>query len=222
MNEPIILEKLIPFGHLNRPGVKLEAVLAGVVHYTANDAPTATDTANAAYFARKYSPGPSGPTEYKQPAVKFRYGSTQRVADMDSVTSCIPIDEVAWGCGDRQLPWDKIYKGQTHLAYDVFYNRQNHFCLNWEICNNDAIPGSDEDWRRAAANCIWDMARTFKQLGLKPIFEHRMPALGKEILVLRHGDLTGKNCPALYMRYPEEWQKFCNALADEFHPRGRG
>jgi hypothetical protein len=53
-----IIEQIIPAGHPNRPGVKRTETLAVVIHYTANEKPGATDTANAAYFGRKWERGP--------------------------------------------------------------------------------------------------------------------------------------------------------------------
>ena len=154
--------KYIPLGHPNRPGDKLDKVLAGVVHYTANSSPGATDLMNAAYFGRAWETGKyigadgtarTGPIEKGSMGkgkgglgIGFAFGSTQRVCDKDSVTATIPRDEVAWGAGDRFLPWDEIYKGQQHLAHDVFGNRQNHLCVNWEICNNNTVntPGKEK------------------------------------------------------------------------------
>jgi N-acetylmuramoyl-L-alanine amidase CwlA len=231
---PVIHEKLIPAGHPNRPGTKLEKVLALVVHYTANDKLSATDEANARYMGRLWEQGPyikwnsarkiweltTGFIEFAsigrgrgRYGIGFNYGSTQRIADADSVTSVIPFGEVAWGCGDRQLPWDPVYKGQQPLANSLFGNRQNYLTISWEICNNDIYPNTRDDWEAACHNCRLDMAAYMKDHNLTPVFFGQKPDSAKQqVLILRHYDLTGKNCPAPFVQEPKAWSNFCTEL----------
>jgi N-acetylmuramoyl-L-alanine amidase len=208
-----INEKLIPLGHPNRPGTKLDQLLAGVVHYTANDAPGADDLMNAAYFGRSYKRDVTGKC-LEINGKKFAFGSAHAICDMDSVTHTIPYNEVAWGCGDRQLPWDSVYKGQKKLAHDIFGNRQNYLTVSWEICCNDQIHTSgaedtmnDPDWEGACQVCRWEIAKFLAERKLKPIFELRRPGPG-EFLIVRHYDLTGKNCPAPFVKSLDEWKRF--------------
>lgn len=231
---PQIYEKLIPPGHPNRPGTKLERAMAGVIHYTANDAPRADDLMNAAYFGREWERGVylnregkrlTGPVEFHSQGKgkgglckQFSCGSAHAICDMDSVTHAVPYNEVAWGCGDRQLPWDPVYKGQQKLAHDLFGNRQNYLTVSWEICCNDRIhtagaedTQNDPDWEGACQVCRWEIVRFLDERKLKPIFEFRRPVPG-EFLILRHYDITGKNCPAPFVKSMAEWKRFQTEL----------
>lgn len=230
---PTIHQKLITHGHPNRPGTKREGLLALVVHYTANFDPKSNDLANASYFGRPYERNiylytdpKTGRTEKRTGPIEagsfgrgpgkfgipFRYGSTQRICDQDSVTICIPDDEISWAVGDRALSWEPVYRGQTKLAKEVFGNRQNYLTLNWEICCNDIIKNSLDDWEAACAVTRWDMAMFIRENNLMPIFDRRRPDVGKrEILVLRHFDLTGKICPEPLVtgeKGQREWTRF--------------
>jgi N-acetylmuramoyl-L-alanine amidase CwlA len=169
-----IIEQIIPAGHPNRPGVKRAETLAVVVHYTANEKPGATDTANAAYFGRKWERGPvlsggkiitdvieAGSVKdrtvngtVQKVGTAFAYGSTQAIFDHDSGTIVMPLDEVAWGCGDRNCPYTDEWKGQQKIAKRIFGNRQNYLTLNVEICNNDIYPESNKDWIMAVDNAL--------------------------------------------------------------------
>lgn len=210
-----LIEQYIPKGHPNRPGTLLESLKAIVFHYTANDAPAATDTVNAKYFARPYVK--IGSDFFEQDGkTSFRYGSTQVLADIDSITLAMPTNEVAWSAGDRNMPWTTELKGQQPVAKRIFNNRQNYQILSIEICNNDVIKNSIEDWEKAADNAAeWTM-NYIKENELKihwhgtfsPQDPTLFPSLGsKEIVLLRHFDLTGKKCPAPFIDN-EVWKDF--------------
>ena len=230
-------EELVAQGHPNRPGTKLEAFRAVIIHYTANENPGATDTMNAKYFGREWHVGADGkPAEWNwirkkdeagnvilDPAtgkpklfkveVPFRYGSAQIIADEDSVTVAIPPDEVAWGCGDRPLPYDAIDKGQKPTARTVFGNRQNLQTVNVEICDN-------ADWDKAAANAHEWVASFLAEKGvtvdiegsLAPLGLTAPPAPGK-VFVFRHFDVTGKLCPKPFIDDAAAWETFVRAFA---------
>lgn len=225
-----LLQKLVPVGHPNRPGTKLERIRAIVFHYTANDAPTATDMANAAYFGRTWaklrdgSPGegiPGMPTVDKHGnPVPFRYGSAQIIADMDSVTVAIPTDEVAWGCGDRPMPYTELNKGQQPAARIWFGNRQNYQTVSVEICNNDAVKNSLADWDGAVMNAKeWAISflkskglHVNVQCSLNPNVMGTLAA--NEILLLRHFDVTGKLCPEPFVSDPAAWASLVKSIAE--------
>lgn len=198
--------RIIPVGHPNRPGIKLEAIKAIVIHYTANDAPTATDTANAAYFGRVWKKGDDGKPLEADGKTPFRYGSTQIVADEDSVTIAIPPDEAAWACGDRNAgPWTPALKGQTAIARDLFGFRQNYQSVSVEICNN-------RDWDRAVANAAEWCAAFIRNRKLN-LVSYGVVRPG-DIVILRHFDITGKACPKPFIDNPGAWTAFVNKVAD--------
>lgn len=207
-------------GHPNRPGTKLEAVKAVVIHYTQNDHPTATDTANVRYIGRKYirKEVDGKMKSFESDGVTpFRFGSAHVFCDMDSVTFAIPLDEVAWGCGDKNF-----HGGYQKVAETVFKRRQNFQTVNVEICNNDVIKNSDEDWNSAVENARQFVVGYLKGRGFKVDVEGSLnpqelaasPAQGT-VLILRHYDISGKNCPAPFVASQESWRQFVTSVAAE-------
>lgn len=201
---------MIPIGHPNRPGVKLERIKAIVIHYTANDKPGATDTANANYFGRKYVMSSEGPFEADLKTT-FRYGSAQIICDQDSITVAIPEDEVAWGCGDRPMPYTSTFKGQQPLARQIFGNRQNYQTVSVEICNNG-------DWGKAVANASEWVRSYCKRNGMTVDVKGSLAPQDANsvapgtVLVVRHYDVTGKMCPRPFVDDHGAWVKFVEGL----------
>lgn len=209
-----IREEFIPRGHPNRPGAPIVPI-ALIIHYTANDAPAATDTANVRYMARTYETGlyfAKDPKSGKVVAQKgfieagsagkglrgggipFRRASAHVFCDRDSITRCIPYGEEAYGCGDRQLPYNNGCKGQTALAKDFFHHRQNLLTVSLEICNN-------ADWGAAVEAAIQEARHI---LAVCAIPANR---------VYRHYDVTGKMCPRPFVDDPRAWEEFKRRLA---------
>jgi N-acetylmuramoyl-L-alanine amidase CwlA len=210
---------LVPTLHPNRPGTYLGTVRAIIFHYTGNDAPGADDTMNARYFGRAWTGTIDDPRE--RDGSPFRYGSTQIIADHDSVTVAIPDDEVAWACGDRNAgPWTPELKGQQPVAKHLFGNRQNHHSVSVEICNNDAIKDSDEDWKGACRNAAsWAIDYLFRHdltvdvaRSLDPQASSE-PLAPRHVLLLRHFDVTGKICPKPFVDDRAAWEKFVRLVA---------
>ncbi len=210
-----IIEGFIPSGHPNRPGKKLEALKAVVIHYTQNEHPEATDTMNVRYIGRKYIRNETGTFE-SDGKTPFRFGSAHVFCDMDSITLAIPVDEVAWGCGDKNF-----HGGYQPVAESTFKRRQNFQTVSVEICNNDAVKNSDEDWDGAVSNArqwvidfLKDQKLTVDVDGsLNPQKLKATPEAGK-ILILRHYDLTGKNCPARFVKDTEAWESFIRDISN--------
>lgn len=184
-----IKKQLLPIGHINRSGVKITPTVA-VVHYTANDSPKATDTMNVRYASREYELGlykdskgnivkgyiEKGSKDAKGIGKKFRYGSAQWYIDMDSATLAIPQTEEAMGCGDRALPADNGYRGQTKFTFEVLGGKPNKHALNYELCNN-------ADWDKTCANGAKIIARD--------MVDYNIPMT----MLVRHYDISGKICP---------------------------
>lgn len=216
-----VIRAHISAGHPNRPGTKLSALKAIVIHYTQNDNPGATDTMNVKYIGRKYvkKDGKSFEADGLTP---FRFGSAHVFCDMDSVTEAIPLDEVAWGCGDKN------YKGgYQRIAEKVFKRRQNFETISVEICNNDAIKNSSEDWDRAVSNALQWCVTFLQQYNLKVDFTGSLypqaveeaPETGK-ILLLRHYDITGKICPKPFVDQQKDWEMFVKEIARQVESYG--
>lgn len=210
-----LIEGYIPAGHPNRPGKKLEALKAIVIHYTQNDNPGATDTMNVRYIGRKFIRNEKGSFE-ADGKTPFRFGSAHVFCDMDSVTLAIPTNEVAWGCGDKNFNG-----GYQPVASAVFGKRQNYQSVSVEICNNDAVKNSDEDWNGSVKNAkqwVIDFLKSRNLIvdvtgSIEPQKLKAAPDEG-EILLLRHYDITGKNCPAPFVKDSNAWETFVNEVAD--------
>lgn len=222
-----VLQNYITLGHPNRMGGKLRSVTALVFHYTNNDAPGATDTMNAAYFNRAWHRGadhtykewltqwiknPEGKLVPTQVEVDFRFGSAQVVVDEDSITETMPLDEVAWGCGDRRFEWTELNKGQQPASRIWFGNQPNERTLNLEICNN-------RSWSLAVGNSIdWAvdyLNKHSRSVSVKhSLFPQEMGTLDEgEVLLLRHYDVSGKLCPKPMIDDPKAWSDLVHQVA---------
>lgn len=208
-----IREELVPIGHPNRPGVKLEALKALVFHYTANDAPGATDTMNAKYFGRRWL-GTLGDPFEADGKTPFRYGSTQIIADEDSVTVAIPPDEAAWACGDRNAgAWTPEWKGQRPMAKHLFGWRQNYQSVSVEICNN-------RSWEAAVDNAAaWAIDFLKKKgltvdLGVSLSPQEPRPLEKGAVAICRHYDVTGKVCAKPFVDNTSAWAELVWKIHD--------
>lgn len=176
-----VVTDYIPLGHPNRPGTKLYGLKARVWHGTANFDSEATDIMNGQYASRTYIKKwdvTNGKYVFYEGNEKeeFRFGAAHVYIDKDSAVIKVPLDEVTWNCGDRELPYDAVYKGQKKLAHDVFNNQQNYYTWSIELCMNDMSA-----WDKVLNNAI-EFVRTY------------MPRT--DIEDYRHYDLTGKICPS--------------------------
>jgi N-acetylmuramoyl-L-alanine amidase len=219
-----VIEQYLDKGHPNRPGGKLSPLKAIVFHYTGNDDAKANAAMNARYFNRAWYSASKEKFYEADKKDAFRYGSTHVIADQTSVVKTIPFNEPAWSVGDRQLsPYDGEFKGQQPLAKYLCGNRQNYNTLSIEICNNDVIPGSDLDWCQSVENAQGFAVELIKALDVRV---HKKFTLNPEsfkaqdqlpagtILLLRHYDLTGKQCPKPMVDNPSEWHKFTAAIME--------
>ena len=176
-----VTQDFIPLGHPNRPGTKLYGIKARVWHGTANFDKGATDIMNGNYAGRAYVKKWNttlGKYEFFEAdgVTAFAFGVAHVYIDKDSAVIKVPLDEVTYSCGDRELPYDNGFKGQTQLATSVFNNQQNYYTWSIELCMNDMTA-----WPQVLANAI-EFVRTY------------MPKA--DIEDYRHYDLTAKICPS--------------------------
>lgn len=112
--------------------------------------------------------------------------SAHRFVDDDSVTISVPDNYVAYHCGGG-------LQGNTgHKFYKICTNTNS---IGIEMC--DTIRnGKHEVSSKTRANAIALGKEIVKKYGIK-----------KEN-VIRHFDVTGKNCPAYFVKDEEAWKKF--------------
>lgn len=112
--------------------------------------------------------------------------SAHRFVDDDSVTISVPDNYVAYHCGGG-------LQGNTgHKFYKICTNTNS---IGIEMC--DTIRnGKHEVSSKTRANAIALGKEIVKKYGIK-----------KEN-VIRHYDVTGKNCPSYFVKDEEAWKKF--------------
>ena len=112
--------------------------------------------------------------------------SAHRFVDDDSVTISVPDNYVAYHCGGG------LQGSKGHKYYKICTNTNS---IGIEMC--DTIKnGKYEVSSKTRANAIALGKEIVKKYGIK-----------KEN-VIRHFDVTGKNCPAYFVKDEEAWKKF--------------
>lgn len=205
--------QVIPEGHPNRRGWKLERVDGYVVHSTANLGAGTGDDFHARWFSRPFVA--RGEDRFEADGkTPFRNGATHVVADADSVTLCIPLDEYAPGAGDRPLTYDRVNFGQKPLARVALANRQNWRTIQIEICEaggwNEASVSMARDWIIEDATCRG--VRVDVDGSINPLTVQAPPVDGR-VLLLRHFDITGKRCPTKLWNDAAAWADFVHYVS---------
>jgi len=102
----------------------------------------------------------------------------------------------------------------------VFKFKQNYETIGIEICNNDVIKNSTEDWDLAVANAKEWLVEYLNTYGLTidragsllPQAANESPLAGT-VLLLRHYDITGKICPKPFLDDEIAWKNFVEEIA---------
>jgi len=116
--------------------------------------------------------------------------SAHRFVDDDSVTISVPDNYVAYHCGGG------LQGSNGHKFFKICTNTNS---IGIEMC--DTIRnGKHEVSSKTRANAIALGKEIVKKYGIK-----------KEN-VIRHYDVTGKNCPAYFVKDEEAWIKFRNEI----------
>ena len=156
-----VTQALIPVNPYSRPGEKLEAVNAIVIHYTANPGTTAEQ--NRSYFAGLADSGET-------------YASSNFIIDLNGeAIQTVPSDEVAYAS-----------------------NQRNNDSLSIEVCHPD-----DTGAFTAAS------AESLIQLVQWLVDYYKLD----RSQILRHYDVSGKDCPRYYVQHPDEWDYFLNQIS---------
>lgn len=116
--------------------------------------------------------------------------SAHRFVDDDSVTISVPNNYVAWHCGGG------LQGSKGHTYYKKCTNTNS---IGVEMCDTKRN-GKYEVTPKTRSNAIALGKELVKKYGIK-----------KEN-VIRHYDVTGKNCPAYFVKDEEAWIKFRNEI----------
>ena len=116
--------------------------------------------------------------------------SAHRFVDDDSVTISVLDNYVAWHCGGG------LQGSKGHTYYKTCTNTNS---IGIEMCDTKRN-GKYEVTEKTRSNAIALGKELVKKYGIK-----------KEN-VIRHYDVTGKNCPAYFVKDEEAWIKFRNEI----------
>lgn len=169
-----------------RPFKKLKEIKAIIIHWTANKNKGANAIANRNYFQNDHKVA-SG--RLVPPA------SAHFNVDDLRIIQCIPEDEVAFHVGAKWMN----FKSDAHrlMGTEPSKNKTaidtpNNYTIGIEMCVN-----IDADWQKVYKNTI-DLTKYLMDRYNIPIEN-----------VLRHYDITGKDCPKMMCPpFEEEWIKF--------------
>jgi N-acetylmuramoyl-L-alanine amidase len=169
---------LLPLGHKNRPGTKLKAKKAIVVHWTAAPGQRPEDV--VAWF--------------KTGQV---YGSAQYViGDKGEIVCCVPPDEVAWHVGSTQVDpaSSKIYTDWARSKIGAEWcspnTSPNSVCVGLELIPLDTDGRMSDETLLSTAFLIRKLKREYPELSL---------------LATHHGIVGWKDCPRGFVRNPQDW-----------------
>jgi N-acetylmuramoyl-L-alanine amidase CwlA len=166
----------------SRPGDKLIRLQAIVVHYTANPYANAEDH-------QEYFDGADGGN--------YRYAGAHLFVDKDEVVEAIPLNEVAYHANERKAgPLLSALKASTS-----FYpgGNANLLTVGIEMCiekDGSFHPNTVERTRLL----IKTLQRWYPQLA------------DTQNRVVRHYDITGKNCPKPFVENKQAWNKFLKSI----------
>jgi len=116
--------------------------------------------------------------------------SANYVIDDYNVVECIAPGFVAWHAGGSSYT---DYAKKNFMLNGAV--RPNDFTVGFEMCVN-----SDSDWNKTVENTIEFAAQLAIKLGVP------------NIELIRHYDVTGKNCPAMYVKDTAAWEQFKQRL----------
>lgn len=119
--------------------------------------------------------------------------SAHRFVDDDSVTISVPDDYTAYHCGGG------LQGSKGHTYYKKCTNTNS---IGIEMCDTKRN-GKYEVSPKTRANAIAE--------GKKIVKKYNIP----KSRVIRHYDVTGKNCPAYFVKNEEAWKKFRDEIFEE-------
>lgn len=185
-----ITEKLLD--NYNRPKRKLKQLKAIVIHWTANTNRGANALANRNYFNTK-------PFIYGRKSDGSRfvvYASAHYLVDDSTIIQCIPDDEVAFHVGAK---WSSYKKAAFDLMGTNKANGDspNNYTIGIEMCVN-----SDGDFSLTRQNTI-ELTRFLMN-------KHQL----KRENILRHFDITGKDCPKMLLE-DSLWNAFLDEIEND-------
>ncbi|SFC51986.1 N-acetylmuramoyl-L-alanine amidase [Bacillus sp. UNCCL81] len=174
----------IPKNKYTRPGTLLKEVRKIVIHWTANFGASAKR--HVTYF------GVTLPAQSKlaeQQGKKGTYASAHIFGDKNESVCIIPLNEVAYHANDVQKRNDdgSAYRGVKEIAPNA-----NLYTLSYEMCVEEDGTIHQDTINRAIAD-IAELCKTYKLT---------------ENDIVRHYDVTKKDCPSPFVKDPVKFEDF--------------
>ena len=119
----------------------------------------------------------------------YRGASAHYFVDEKEIYRCVPDDSVAWHCGTLGTYWHPTCRNGNSIGI--------------ELCSKKDANGEFYFDPKTVANAIG--------LTMWLMQKYKIPAAN----VIRHRDVTGKNCPAPFVEHPEQWQEFKSKIANK-------
>lgn len=193
-----IIKQHIKKNRFSRCGRVREFTLAIALHWVAN--PKTTDTQTGNYFgilAKQLLTKLGNLIKNKL----YRYASTQYGIDDDSITQYMPENEVAYNCGAKKYT-DFAIKKFGHWCKYPKKTSPNEVTTSIELHHND---WDGRPYEGAILRCI-DLVSTLCIVhDLNPLTD-----------VIRHFDVTGKDCPKYYVNNPAQWIRLISKINIEY------
>lgn len=181
---PVWRNDFIPINKWTRPGTKLKKVVKLIDHYTAN--PGASAKNHVSYFG-KTLPQSNNSLVSQGKTSKTRSASAHIFVDQNEAICIIPLDEIAYAANDG------TYRGVPELRPNA-----NFLSISVEKCiEKDGT--FHPDTIKRAKQVFADLCKMFNLCPLEDI--------------VRHYDVTHKNCPAPYVKNPVLFNQFKSGVA---------
>ncbi|MEH7511594.1 peptidoglycan-binding protein [Gottfriedia acidiceleris] len=176
--------EFIPKNKYTRPGTLLKVVKKIVLHWTAN--PGAPAKNHVKYF------GVTLPAQSKlleQQGKKYTAASAHIFADKTESVCIIPLNEIAYHANDVQDHNDdgSAYRGVKEIAPNA-----NLYTLGYEMCVEEDETIHADTIKRAISD-IAELCKTYKLT---------------EKDIVRHYDVTKKDCPSPYVKEEKLFEDF--------------
>jgi N-acetylmuramoyl-L-alanine amidase len=173
-----IKQDFIPVNKYSRPGIIRSETLGAIVHWVAN--PGSTPKENRDYFAGLAETG-----------IEVRFASTQYIIGIDgAVLQTMPEAEVAYHCGADE------YTDEAKDAFGFYCAlplSPNLCTVGVELCHSDWTGEFTDRTLESAVELFADIC-----------YRHNVPTS----YLMRHYDITEKNCPNYFVDHPNEFYDF--------------
>lgn len=186
------INDFIKINPYSRPAIKLKEVKKIIAHFTAN--PGASASNHRKYFGESLI----GINE-KLPKNKRRYASAHIFVDKIEAICIIPLDEITFAANDEQ----KFVNGEPYRGVPELLPNANFLSINVELCIEKDGTFHPDTIKRAEEV----FAELCKMFNLDPIKD-----------IVRHFDITSKNCPAPWVSNPNEYIDFKNRVKEKMNP----